>query len=368
MSNQPPSTLRVALWNPPFKDRLSRDYSCPHTYKSHYAWPCTDLVAISGIFADAELMYLDSIMEGRSAPDPLSVLAAFKPDVVFMMTSSISEAEDLDWLRRLKEAHPCRVAILGDIATFDAARMARLPLVDGIVQDFAHRDALIRWAEGPTNERVIPFSGPGLFSIGVPRHDLFLKHAYYFPFSLHAHVAPVLTSYGCPFGCKFCNSGNMGFKVRRSEEIRDELVRIKQWGYREVFFRDFTFLPRKNIEVLQFMIDQRLNLSFGCTTRVDTVDEPSLRLMKKAGCYLVFYGAETGVEETLLRMNKGLPLQLLQEITRTTKRIGLETLMSFIIGFPHETGEHIRQTRVRDGRNPAPAGHGPGQFSKPGID
>jgi anaerobic magnesium-protoporphyrin IX monomethyl ester cyclase len=137
----------------------------------------------------------------------------------------------------------------------------------------------------------------------------------------------------------------MGFKVRRSEEIRDELVRIKQWGYREVFFRDFTFLPRKNIEVLQFMIDQRLNLSFGCTTRVDTVDEPSLRLMKKAGCYLVFYGAETGVEETLLRMNKGLPLQLLQEITRTTKRIGLETLMSFIIGFPHETGEHIRQTR-----------------------
>lgn len=102
-------------------------------------------------------------------------------------------------------------------------------------------------------------------------------------------------------------------------------------------------VPKIN-ELLNEMIKAKLNLKWSCEFRVDLVNEKVLNLMKKAGCFLIFYGGESGNQKTLNLMNKGVKLEDIKNAITLTKKIGIETLISFIIGFELETEEEIINT------------------------
>lgn len=334
----------ILLLNPPFHQHISRDSLCPHIYKSDYSWPGMDLVAISGILSAEDIEYVDCLKEHISLQDLDWRLQLIKPDFVFMLISSISEKDDIAAIKAIKQTTNATIAVLGDIATFDTDRVSAMPDIDFVIRDYTNAIEIRKICNMEQNNKVIDFAAIKNFTIGIPRHELFQKYNYYNPYSLYDHVTPVLANYGCPFKCKMCNSGSLEYKTRDSKEVMQELGYIRQLGIKEIYFKDFTFLVMNNREILQFMIDHNLGLRFSCTTRIDTVDKDTLELLKRAGCYLVFYGVESGSNTILQYMHKSFTAERAREIISLTKSLNIEVLTSFVIGFEQETEQDILKT------------------------
>lgn len=336
--------MKILLLNPPYIQPLTRDYLCPHTYKGNYSWPAVDLIAISGILSDQELFYIDEVKE-RNAPNVCTKqIQTINPSLIFIMISSISEEHDLAFIFQLKKTVHAQIAVLGDICTFNYEKLMLIQQIDYVIRDFTNSASIRQIVSGTYKEKLIDFNMNPKFTIGVPKHEIFMKYDYYYPYSLYNHVTPVLTNYGCTFKCKFCNAGNLWFKTREQTEIISELITLKNMGINEIYFKDFTFHCDKNTDLLNLMIQNRFDFVFSCNLRVDVVTIKMLELLKTAGCYLVFYGIESGSQKTRSIMKKNIEENHLREIMQATKRLDIETLNSFILGFPNESADEIKET------------------------
>ena len=78
--------------------------------------------------------------------------------------------------------------------------------------------------------------------------------------------------------------------------------------------------------------------------RVDTVDEPLLREMRKAGCDNVYLGVESGSQEILKRLKKGILLSQVVTAFQAARRAGIKTQAFFMLGGPGETKETLKET------------------------
>ena len=158
----------------------------------------------------------------------------------------------------------------------------------------------------------------------------------------------ILFSRGCPFRCTFCSKSVFGHRIRyRSEEHFLAEVRecIDRWAIRDFRLEDEA--PTININKIrslcQAILRENLRLTWNCFSRADSVDAETLRLMKQAGCYHITYGIESGLETTLQRIQKRISLQEAESTMRATKRAGIECKANFILGFPWESAEDMRQ-------------------------
>ncbi len=163
----------------------------------------------------------------------------------------------------------------------------------------------------------------------------------------------VMGSRGCPYQCTFCSRSVFGNIVRYREPVAvvDDVERlIKNWGIKEVFFQDDTFNVNKEWakEILNLIIKRRLNekVCFRTPCRVNEklLDLDLLKLMKRAGFWLIFYGVESGSQTMLNRMHKGTTTEEIVRAFRLTKEAGLKAEASFIIGLPGETEETIQDS------------------------
>jgi len=119
----------------------------------------------------------------------------------------------------------------------------------------------------------------------------------------------IMTTRGCPFGCTYCfHMWARRVRYRSIDNVVEEMKQVKQrYGTRQFAFKDDTFtINRKRLmDLLQRMIDERLNVNWECTTRVDVLDEEMLKKMIEAGCNVVKIGVETGSERILKETSKG---------------------------------------------------------------
>lgn len=177
----------------------------------------------------------------------------------------------------------------------------------------------------------LPFPAWDLYSKGLPCYFL-------------------LSSRGCPFRCNFCMRV-LGDRVRyRSPE---NVVEEMEWVVgafhpRRLIFQDETFtLYRKRIEILlDLMIARQIprKVEWVVQTRVDMVDAPLLKRLKKAGCSRIEFGIESGSTEILKGTKKGIDLAQARQAVKDAKKEGLFVSCSFIFGHPNETRETIQET------------------------
>lgn len=157
----------------------------------------------------------------------------------------------------------------------------------------------------------------------------------------------ILYSRGCPFRCTYCSKSVFGNRIRyRSEENFLAEVRelTQRYGIRDFRLEDEgpTLNTPKMISLCRRILSEGLDITWNCFSRVDTVDEDALRIMRDAGCYHVTYGVESSLPETLRRINKQIDLDRAVETVRTTMRLGIECKVNFILGFPWEGLEEVR--------------------------
>lgn len=158
-----------------------------------------------------------------------------------------------------------------------------------------------------------------------------------------------LTSRGCPYLCTFCAAAEiMGRKMRYRDvdDIIKELLKYKTMGYDSITFYDdiFTMDRERTLKLSQAMIDNNLNLKWNIFTRTNVIDEEMLALMKKAGLYLITFGAETANDVTLKMLKKGLKSDKNFKGIKMTHQSGIFAASSFMLGLPGETYDDYEKT------------------------
>lgn len=150
-------------------------------------------------------------------------------------------------------------------------------------------------------------------------------------------------SRGCSFKCSFCGVSEP-YRKRDPEKVVSELAQLKKkYSATRVIFADYSFTAnRRHAEkICSLMIEKGLNMEWGCDTRVDCVSMPLLKLMRRAGCRIIFYGIESFSQQTLDKLNKGTQTSTIHEALRNTRKAGIQSLAYMMLGAPGETREMI---------------------------
>ena len=152
----------------------------------------------------------------------------------------------------------------------------------------------------------------------------------------------LVTSRGCPNQCTFCDRSIFGNYLRgHSPEsvLKMLMILVHQYGIKHVLFDDDTLTIWKGRlrKICQLIIKEKLDLTWTCLARVDSVDKAMLRLMKKAGCWQILYGIESGDQQVLNKLQKGITLEEIEKALKMTHEIGIRSKGFFILGTPFET-------------------------------
>lgn len=154
----------------------------------------------------------------------------------------------------------------------------------------------------------------------------------------------IITSRGCPNKCIFCLGRKMvGFRVRhRSPElVADEIEEIMSYGFDMINIADDLFTANKErVKAFCSVIKSRnLKFAWSIFSRVNTIDEELLEIMKDAGCIAVSFGIESGSQEMLKRVRKGITLDQARKAVEACRKTGMRSHASFMVGLPGENLE-----------------------------
>lgn len=228
-----------------------------------------------------------------------------------------------------------------DYACAEIASGRPLPQVPGI----AYREnGLVRFtAPRPTIEDMDAL--PPV--VDVYHRDLTVEN-YFIGYLLHPYVS-LYTGRGCRSKCTFClwpqTLGGHRYRVRSADSVEAEMARAKKLflQVKEFFFDDDTFtddLPRAE-EIARRL--GRLGLTWSCNAKAN-VPRKTLQILRENGLRLLLVGYESGNQQILNNIKKGIRLDIAREFTRNAKELGITIHGTFILGLPGETPETIRET------------------------
>jgi radical SAM superfamily enzyme YgiQ (UPF0313 family) len=153
----------------------------------------------------------------------------------------------------------------------------------------------------------------------------------------------IITSRGCPGNCVFCSSRAMWSEHVRQRSVENVLEEIdslkKDYGIKGLFFLDDTFTANKKW-VLKFCDEykkRKYGIKWGCSARINTIDDEVLNSLKEAGCLQLDFGIESGSDDILRFMQKGQNRKTVEKAFDLIHKHKMKSLSCFIIGSPGET-------------------------------
>jgi len=191
---------------------------------------------------------------------------------------------------------------------------------------------------------VLPY--PDRPEIRSPHYRMATKWNFKKPF------ATVVTSRGCPYLCRFCNVHNMFGRKVRYRSVDNIMGELRELYYKEnvrdiIFYDDTMTVNKKRLhELCDRIINEGMKITWGCYSRVDAITDELAQKIKNAGCRMISFGVESGSNEMLKRMKKGITVEQSLKAIKICKKYGIETSVSVVVGFPGETHETIRQTEI----------------------
>ena len=164
--------------------------------------------------------------------------------------------------------------------------------------------------------------------------------------------ARIMTSRGCPVGCVFCEvellSGKK-FRGRSPENVIKEIIWLKEeYGIKSIIFDDDNLYINKKraMSIFSLMIRNKLNIKWNAiAVSAFCLNEELLEIMAESGCKYIDVALESGVERVLKDIiNKPVKLDHAQKMISKAKALKIDVSANFVIGFPGETWDEIRQS------------------------
>ena len=157
----------------------------------------------------------------------------------------------------------------------------------------------------------------------------------------------MVTSLGCPYRCKFCEAGRTAYNPRSPQTVIKEVEECYyKYGVREIDFFDyeFTAIRERTFEICRLLQEKKIDITWACRSRVDTVDKELLTQMRRAGCSRIYFGLESGVQDILDDVGKGITLEQIKETIHACRSLGIKSLGFFLIGAPGDTRQSVKDT------------------------
>lgn len=159
----------------------------------------------------------------------------------------------------------------------------------------------------------------------------------------------ISTSRGCPGRCIFCAATALSggrYRVRSAENVIKEFKYLKSLGYKHVQIIDDTMTAdiRRLNKFLDVLLEEKLDMTWNCESRVDIVTKELLQKMKSAGCKIIQFGVEAGNQEMLDCLKKNITLQQIHNVFNWCSELGIGSASCLIIGQPFDTFESIKDT------------------------
>lgn len=370
--------MRVVMLNPPFLPRFSRESRSPAVTKSGTLYYPMWLAYATGVLEQDgfEVRLIDAPARGLSVEKVGEEILSFQARLAVIDSSTPSIHNDVKVLGRLKAMDRSLFMLLvgRHVSAVPDETMRMSPDIDGIalgeydhvVRDLArairgNRDLSevrgLLWRHPSSGEVIrnrpmpliedldtLPFVST-VYKKHLEINDYFYGHSRY-------PIMTMVTGRGCPFHCFYCcyPQTMFGHKVRlRSPEniaeefrfIAKEFPRVK-----EIMLEDDTFTVNKKHteQVADALIALGNRIPISANSRADIVHLPLLRKLRRAGFRLFCVGYESGVQEILDNMKKGLKIERALEFSRAAKRAGIMVHGCFMVGNPGETRETLEKT------------------------
>lgn len=332
-------------------------------------WPMPGLLYIAAVLRRAghEVRVLESHFHTRE--EMLKEIGTWKPDLFGVYSVALMWNRARELIRQAKQVHPTVFTVAGGhgptafrTACFDEPALDALVCGEGETTAVALAERVASgtnlegvkgciWRDGDrivenppqdpiTNLDVLPF----------PAYDLVAHYPYRPSYGqvLRLPVAEMVSSRGCKNNCIYCfrMMGN-ATRFRSPGHVVDEIEwYVKDYGVREIKFWDehFALDRERTIGICEEILRRNLKIVFWCSARVDGVDEGLLRMMKRAGCWCINYGMETGVDKNLRTLNKEATVEQGREAVLLTHRLGIDTMGTYVFGIPGETYDEGLET------------------------
>jgi len=361
---------KIIFLNPPITSR-ERYGSLANTGNSLPPLGLTNLAAIcleNGF--NAEILDAEALKLGYE--ETLHEILKWKPDILGITSTTVAISNAAEIATMLKKSFPKITTIIGGshITAEPEVTMKTFPAFDvgvigeGDITITELLESLINRTE-LNKVKGIVYRKNGSLSRTPSRSfindlDSLPKPAYHLLPNLVKHYSPpphaikrypgtsMITSRGCPSKCNFCaNFFGTKFRHYSAEYIIEVVLRLKNdFGINEINFVDDTFVVNKKRvkQICDLLINRNIDLSWSCEAKVNFVNPEMLKLMKKAGCWQIAYGIETGSQDILDSIDKGTTLKQAEDAMKWSKQAGIETRGFFMIGSPGETKGTITET------------------------
>lgn len=163
-------------------------------------------------------------------------------------------------------------------------------------------------------------------------------------------LLPIMSSRGCPFQCSFCVASQMfgaRFRARSTKNVLDEMEWLRdKYGAEGIAFQDdtLTFDKKRTMDICDGIIERKINLPWGCGTRVDVVTKEVLAKMSKAHCNETMFGVESGCQRMRDVLKKRVTTPQCENAIKWAKEAGMFVTVSVILGYPGETKEDLQES------------------------
>ncbi len=161
--------------------------------------------------------------------------------------------------------------------------------------------------------------------------------------------ASFISSRGCPCACSYCDRSVFGaeFRYNSADYVYRHMRHMRdRFGVRHLNFYDdqFTLHRGRVAELAQRLADEPLGMTFNCAARPDRLDAELLAALKRAGCWMISLGIETGDPELLARHRRHGDLDQLAAVIRLINQAGIRAKGLVMLGLPGETEDSIRRS------------------------
>ena len=300
---------------------------------------------------DIDVKIIDAVVLRLSVDDVVKQAVEYFPDHIGIsaMTPTLQRSTDL--AKELKKHLPMVPITFGgpdpsqhpeDIAKYDFVN--NVVVAEG---EYAMLDIV------KNNRQGIIYGAPikNLDDLPFPARHLLPMELYFSGVSLSKRKpqATMITSRGCPYDCTFCSKSTFGrhYRVRSPENVVAEIKHLmKEYAVKEISFWDdiWGLTDAWAEEFCNLIINEGIDITWSCEARVDSVNLDKLKLMKRAGCWNIFYGIESGNQDLLDIIGKGVTLEQIRNAIKWTKEAGIEIRANFMLALPGETPEKAQKT------------------------
>jgi len=359
-------TLRTLFLNPPsfegFDGGAGARYQAKREIRSY--WYPTWLAQPAALVPGSKLV--DAPPAGLTLDD--IVTQADQHDLMILHTSSPTFAGDVKVAEALKAKNPdLLVGFVGaKVAVQPERSLQASPAIDFVAREefdftvaevadgrslssvagLSYKDAGGQVVHNPDREILtdmdrLPFVTP------VYKRDL-RPEDYYIGYLLHPYVS-LYTGRGCRSRCTFClwpqTVGGHKYRTRSVANVLEEAALVKELfpQMKELFFDDDTFTDdRPRAEEIARGLG-RLGLTWSCNAKAN-VPRETLKVMHDNGLRLLLVGYESGNQQILINIKKGLRVERARQFAADCRELGITVHGTFILGLPGETKETIQET------------------------